>query len=80
MSMPDSKFPLIWTGWLLFVVGSFGLIEGLAIHYHTTTLSRFTWEITEAWPLLPAVYGIIFGGLAVHFWWHWSPPGSKNQG
>jgi hypothetical protein len=80
MSMPDRKYPLIWTGWLLFVVASFGVIEGLAIHNHATTLSRFTWEVYEQWPLIAVVYGMIFGGLAVHFWWHWSPPGSENKG
>lgn len=80
MSMPDRKYPLIWTGWLLAVVVSFGVIEGLALATGNTTLSRFTWEVYEKWPLIAVVYGMIFGGLAVHFWWHWSPPGSENNG
>jgi len=80
MAMPDKKYPWIWTAWLLAVMLSFGIIEGLAIHTHATTLSRYTWEIYEAWPLIGVVYGMLFGGLAVHFWWHWSPPGSSSEG
>lgn len=80
MSMPDHKFPWIWTAWLLAIVASFAVIEGLAFAGHDTTLSRYIYEVSAAWPLFPAVLGAVFGGLAVHFWWHWSPPGSSNNG
>lgn len=80
MAMPDKKFPLIWTGWLLAIVISFGLIEGLAIAWGDTTLSRYVWEISLKWPLIMVLYGMVAGGLAVHFWWHWSPPGSSSEG
>jgi hypothetical protein len=78
--MPDRKFALIWTGWILVIVITFGAIEGLALAWGDTTLSRYVWEISLAWPLLPFCYGLVVGGLAVHFWWHWSPPGSSSQG
>ena len=69
----------IWSAWLLLIMISFGVLEGLAFH-GGITLSRFTWDLSQAWPEIPVIYGMIFGGLAVHFWWHWSPPGSKSEG
>lgn len=76
----NKKWYAIWSIWLLFVMASFGVLEGIAIATGGVTLSRFTWDISLAWPLIPVVYGLVFGGLAVHFWWHWSPPGSKSEG
>lgn len=75
-----TKWKLVWTGWLLFVAISFGVLEGIALATGATTLSRFTWDLTLAWPLIPVLYGIVLGGLAVHFWWHWNPPGSDSRG
>jgi hypothetical protein len=63
----------VWLGWLFAFAVSFAAIEGWAIHRGQTTLSRFTWTISQAWPPLPFVLGLIAGGLAVHFWWHWCP-------
>jgi hypothetical protein len=80
MAMPDRKYPLIWTGWLLAVAVSFAVIEGLAMASGGTTLSRYVWEVSLAWPPLLVLYGMVVGGLAVHFWWHWSPPGSTSEG
>jgi hypothetical protein len=80
MAMPDRKFPWIWTAWLFALVVSFAVIEGCAIAFEGTTLSRFVWELTLAWPLLPWIGGGLAWGLAVHFWWHWSPPGSSSEG
>lgn len=59
----------IWTAWLAAVVGSFGALEGRAIVKRHDTLSRFTWKTSKAWPPMAVVYGMIFGGLAVHFFW-----------
>lgn len=77
---------LIWTFWLLTMImivgGSFAFLEWLL--WDTLTLSRFVWDATLDHPLLVigAVYllGEVHGGLAVHFWWHWAPPGSASKG
>ena len=63
----------VWVGWLLVIVASFAAFEGYALHTGRTTLSRFTWTISQKWPPMPFVLGLIAGGLAVHFWWHWCP-------
>lgn len=73
----------IWSAWLLLIVLSFGVLEGIALYQgedDAITLSRWTWDLTLAWPLFPVLYGGIFLGLAVHFFWHWSPPGSSSHG
>ena len=78
MPMPDRKFPLIWTGFLLGFIALFAILETWAIMTGGTTLSRYTYEITKAWPPLIFLLGMIVGGLGVHFWWHWNPPGSED--
>ena len=62
-----------WSGWLLFLIASFSAAEGYAIYTGGVTLSQFTAEVSAAWPLMPWVCGVLVGGLAVHFWWHWVP-------
>lgn len=59
----------VWTAWLVALVISFAVFEGWALRTGRTTLSRFTWNLSKAWPPLPWVCGVIAGGLAVHFWW-----------
>lgn len=58
-----------WAAWLLLIVVSFSLMEGWSLYDNTSTLSRFVWNITAAFPLFPWIAGAITGGLAVHFWW-----------
>lgn len=74
----------VWTGWLLSLIVSFAVLEGWAIHSGGITLSRFTAVVSQAWPMLPWLCGVIVGGLAVHFWWHWdphlAPPGGESLG
>jgi len=70
----------VWTGWLGFFIASFAVFETWALRTGRTTLSRYTWNASQAWPPLPFVLGLIAGGLAVHFWWHWCPPGSLSSG
>ena len=60
---------IVWTGWLIFIVISFAVFEGLAIKYHRSTLSRFIWTISKAWPPFGWVAGLLTGFLAAHFWW-----------
>ena len=59
----------LWTIWLLVIVASFALFEGLALYRGTPTLSRYTWTVSKAWPPLPFVAGFLCGFLACHFWW-----------
>lgn len=44
------------------------------------TFSAFMWYMHTKWPLWTFLWGMLVGGLAVHFLWHWSPPGSINLG
>ena len=66
--------PLYWFLWLLGIVVTFAVPETYALVRGGTTFSAFMWNTTEAWPLWEFVWGLLIGGLAVHFWWHWSPP------
>ncbi len=63
----------LWLGWLLLALLAFGVLETWALRTGRLTLSRVTWEASRAWPPLPFVIGLVAGGLAVHFWWHWCP-------
>jgi hypothetical protein len=66
----DRLTVLVWVSWLLAVVISFGVLEAMALNTHRwETLSHFVWEVSAAFPLINVVYGMIFGGLAVHFFW-----------
>ena len=62
-----------WTLWFLVCIGLFAAGEGYALQYRKKTLSRFIWDGFVAWPLTAAVLGMLFGGLLVHFFWHWCP-------
>ena len=37
------------------------------------TLSRFVWSVGQKWPLSLVLWGMIVGGLSVHFFWNWCP-------
>lgn len=71
---------IVWTIWLVVIVISFAAFEGYALKTDRTTLSRYTWDLSKAWPPFPALFGMIFGGLIVHFWWHWCPVGTVSLG
>jgi hypothetical protein len=62
-------FEWVWAGWLLFLVISFSFLEGYAIYTQRSTLSRFVWELSVAWPPFPWVAGIFVGFLGAHFFW-----------
>lgn len=79
MSMPDKKFPIIWTAFIGLIIVGFIVVESWALATGGTTLSRYTWELSKDWPLLPFVLGLICGGLGVHFWWHWDPENPKDH-
>jgi hypothetical protein len=68
--------PWYWAAWLFAIIVTFAVPEGYALHNGGTTFSAFMWGTTTAWPLWEFLWGLLIGGLAVHFWWHWNPPGT----
>ena len=75
---------LTWIWWvgLIAAVVFFAAIEGLAFKYpqRQNTLSRTIYDIGSKWPLSIFIMGMFAGGLGVHFFWHWCPPGSVSTG
>jgi hypothetical protein len=65
----------LWALWFLAIVVSFSILEGYAFKHPSrlNTLSRCVWTIGQKWPLSLVLYGMVFGGLAVHFFWNWCP-------
>lgn len=59
----------VWIGWLALLIASFAGFETFALKTNRTTLSRFVWIASKAWPPLPFVAGFVAGFLACHFWW-----------
>ena len=59
----------IWASWILAIAVTFSLLEGYALLDNTTTLSRFVWTITAAFPPIPYIAGFLSGFLVCHFWW-----------
>ena len=58
-----------WAAWLLFVVVSFSILEGYSIVDHTSTLSRFVWTVSAAFPPFQGLIMFGAGFLCCHFWW-----------
>lgn len=93
MSLDHVNFWYLWPIGIVLWVGlgfvEFGVVEkrGLKSRQGDTThptLSFFIFYITTKFPLAAIlgafVTGGIMWGLAVHFWWHWCPPGSISAG
>ncbi len=59
----------VWLAWFLLILVSFGFFEGWALTHNKKTLSRVVWDTTKNWPPLPFIFGLVVGGLAVHFFW-----------
>jgi hypothetical protein len=82
-----AKWHLIWAVWFLIILlataGTFVALEAMS-WTGGVTLSRSVYDLTSAFPLAIWFAGVFVGslttGLAVHFWWHWSPPGSGSEG
>jgi hypothetical protein len=71
--------PLTWLAWLLAVAASFALLESLAFRYADgITLSRTIYDANQAFPLIGPLLGVLFGGLLVHFFWHWDPAAQER--
>ena len=66
----------LWAYWplaLTFIaLGLFAVPEYLAIRGKGPTFSEFMWTTAQRWPLWTFLWGMLIGGLAVHFLWHWS--------
>lgn len=62
-----------WAAWLLGIVITFAIPEGIAIWKSGTTFSQFMATMQYEWPLWAPAWGILVGGLFVHFYWHWVP-------
>ena len=73
------KGSMKWIVWLFFLVVSFAIMEGMSIHDDTSTLSRFVWNLTAAFPPIMYIAGFLAGFLCCHFWWMGSPVVDKNQ-
>jgi hypothetical protein len=64
-----------WIIWLLAIAVSFAVLERYAFDHpnRENTLSRFIWQVGQAWPLSLVLFGLIAGSLATHFYWNWCP-------
>ena len=60
---------IVWSAWLIVLVLSFAAFEFYALYTNRTSLSRYVWNMTQAWPPFGWVAGVITGGLAMHFFW-----------
>jgi hypothetical protein len=63
----------VWTGVLAGMIALVAVPEVYAIMTGGKTLSQFTAEVCTAWPPMIWILGVMAGGLAVHFWWRWTP-------
>ncbi len=61
---------MIWLAWTSAVAVSFAALETHAIVTKRPTLSRSVWTLSKAFPPFPAIFGLIVGFLACHFWWY----------
>jgi hypothetical protein len=64
-----------WIIWLLLIVVSFTVLEAYAFKHpeRENTLSRFIATVGLKFPLSLVMFGMLFGGLAVHFYWPFCP-------
>ncbi len=70
---------LVNAAWLT----AFAFFEARALRHpenaNRVTLSRYVWTIGQKWPLSLVLWGLVIGGLSVHFFWNWCPAlGSSN--
>lgn len=79
---------IVWPMWAILAGGSFGVLEYYGIEHPPPpgqnskwgSLSHYMWWLGK-WRMTLVVWGIIIGGLSVHFWWNWCPDlGSVNGG
>jgi hypothetical protein len=73
---------LPWIVLTLLAIASFAFFEARALRHpdRQNTLSRTIYNLGSKWPLSIFLMGMFAGGLAVHFFWHFCPPGSISTG
>lgn len=66
-----------WVVWWLAIFASFVALEGYAFKHpeREWTLSRTMATWGAKWPLSIGLWGMLVGGLMVHFFWHFCPAG-----
>lgn len=71
-----------WIILTLLAIAAFTIFEARAFRHpdRQNTLSRSIYDLGSRWPLSIFIMGMFAGGLAVHFFWHWCPPGSVSTG
>jgi predicted outer membrane lipoprotein len=71
-----------WIIGTLLAITFFVIFEALAFKHgsRTNSLSHAVYTVGAKWPLSIFLMGMFAGGLAVHFFWHWCPPGSISSG
>ena len=64
-----------WIVGVVIMLGWFAYYEAAAFAHpdRFNTLSRFVWTIGQKWPLSLVLWGMLIGGLSVHFFWNWCP-------
>lgn len=71
-----------WLIGLAIAIAFFAWFEARAFRHpeRQNSLSRWIYDLGSKWPLSIWIMGAMAGGLAVHFFWHWCPPGSISTG
>lgn len=70
----------VWTIFALVVVLIFAVLEGMALtDPEGLSLSQWYVNITQAWPPIKTIVGMIIGGLIVHFGWWWVPKQAREK-
>ena len=70
----------IWPALLLSWIIEFAVFETIALANNGLSLSMWTWQLSEAWPPIIWICGVLVGFLAAHFWWRWNPPTNGQLG
>lgn len=65
-----------WIIWGLLIIITFWCLEAFAFKHpdREWTLSKSVAYLGQRWPLSIFIQGLVVGGLAVHFFWHWCGP------
>lgn len=58
-----------WGVLIVAILSVIAILEAHAISKNKTTLSRYVWSATKAFPPLPFIVGLVVGFLGCHFFW-----------
>jgi len=74
------RSPWIWLAWLIVIAVSFAILEGFALSDPDgLSLSQWYVDITQAWPPIKTLLGIVIGILICHFGWWWVPKHQRER-